>query len=83
MIMPPKDWRDDLAHFLITAGTTGRAQSEILSRFQSRAKAPAIRAHLEAWLAENVVQKFMLPTKGRKTLVWRATTKMIETESSK
>lgn len=78
MIMPQKDWRDDLVHFLITAGTTGRAQSEIIARFQSRTKTGPITEHLESLRVEDKVQKFKLPTKGRGTVTWRATTKMLE-----
>lgn len=77
MIMPIKDWRDDLVHFLITGGTVGRKQTEILARFQSRVKAAQLKGELEALWAEDKVQKFIVKeTQGRGYTLWRATTKI-------
>lgn len=76
------DWREELDRFLITGGTTGRSQSDISRRLINHATADLIRGELEARLAEEKVQKFTVPPKGRgnSTIVWRATTKLIEGE---
>lgn len=75
------DWRDQLVRFLITGGTTGRSQSEILARLQDHATSALIRNELDALHLEDKVQRFDIPseiTKGRAKIIWRATTKLVE-----
>lgn len=73
-----REWRDDLVHYLVTAGTVGRKKSEILSHFKNRVKAVQVNAELEALHVEDKVQKFTIPGGGRGLTIWRATTKMLE-----
>lgn len=77
------DHRDALQHFLVTAGTQGRKQSEITSCLQSYGDAAMLIGELEIWLTEDRVQKFILPppaSGGRSVTVWRATNKILDPE---
>ncbi len=81
--VPPagyQDWRLELIHTLVAAGTNGIKQSHLQARFQNWADGPTIRHELEALRAEGKVQKFIIPLKGSGTAptVWRATTKILE-----
>ena len=80
---PPQghgDWREELQRFLITAGTNGRKQTDIVERLQNWIDAGTITEELEALRAEERVQKFKLPNtgKGRTPTIWRATTKLLK-----
>lgn len=75
------DWREDLVHYLVTAGTVGRRQSEVTAKFQGRVLAATVEAELQALEAEEKVQHFVVPAAGRgarMAVLWRATTKMVE-----
>lgn len=75
------DWRDTLREFLISGGTDGRSQSEIIAKLNGYAAADAIRNELEALHLEDKVQRFDVPAQsgmGRSKLVWRATNKILE-----
>lgn len=77
------DWQIDILDWLINAGTVGRDQSELLRRFQGRASSEMITSFLESYHLEQRLQKFVYPPKGgkgRRKTVWRATTKMVETD---
>lgn len=77
--IPKEDWDHRLYRLLIDAGTDGLAQVRILHFLQAQTNAANIRAKLEAWYAEDKVQKFEEKTKGRPRIVWRAT-KLLLTE---
>jgi len=75
------DWQHELTAFLITGGVSGRTQSEISKRFINHARAPQILNELEALMAEDKVQRFDMPThgkRGRPYTVWRATTNILK-----
>jgi hypothetical protein len=75
------EWRERLYVFLTSAGTVGRKWSEILHHMERQVQADEIEMELEALWAENKVQRFQVPTvgrKGRTATVWRATTKMLD-----
>lgn len=77
------EWHERLASLLIRAGTTGKKQSEIVKALQGFATAATLEGQLEAWWAEDKVQRFTVPPPergGRSTIVWRATTKLVEQE---
>lgn len=79
------DWEADVIDYLINAGTVGRDQSDLLRRFQGRARADMITDLLDAHQLEDRVQKFvLLPNggKGRRKTIWRATTKMVQTNGN-
>lgn len=69
----PQDWRDRLKNFLISAGTNGRAQTEIIQTLGM--KRVDVCNELEALMNDDKVQKFMITNK---TVIWRATTKILE-----
>ena len=75
------DWREKLRELLVSAGTVGMKQRDIVVWFDKRyyleARAAEIEEQLEAWLAQDMVQKFRLSTSlrgGRPATLWRATT---------
>lgn len=72
-----KDWREELTRYLIDGGVEGRKQSDILIRLRGLITAEPIQQELEALLAANKVQKFIVPTAGRTAIVWRATTLLL------
>lgn len=72
------DWREGVEDFLITGGTNGRKQHQIVERFHLAADAPTILAHLESLRAEKKVDTYKLPTKGRPAIIWRATTEIMK-----
>ena len=72
------DWRDKLRQMLLDGSTSGVKQRDITHGLEGFASAPEILQHLEAWEAEEKVQQFKVPTKGRPGIVWRATTKLLE-----
>lgn len=82
MTSASQDWRDMLHDYLIKAGTTGKKQSEIVTRFQGKMQAAQIKAELNTLHLEDKVQKFDVPSSGgrsgRGAVVWRATTKLVE-----
>jgi hypothetical protein len=76
-----KDWRELLINYLIEAGTVGKKQAEIVTKFEHHASAAVITGELEALQSEDKVQLFHITPKGgsgRKYKLWRATTKIIE-----
>lgn len=78
------DWRDHLDDMLINAGTTGLKQREIVARMQNLATAGDIAQHLTALLAEDKVQRFVVPSRlgtgGRPATWWRATHLILESD---
>lgn len=79
--MNPIDWREDLIHYLVTAGTVGRTQMALTTRMRKHVTAEQIIAEMESLHEEGKVQKFSVPTpsgKGPSATVWRATTKILE-----
>jgi hypothetical protein len=76
------DWREDLIDFMIEGGLIGRKQSEIIIRFDHVATIAQIVAELEFHAAEDKIQKFVMHPTGRKGgrsyIIWRATTKIME-----
>lgn len=77
--VPREDWDHRLYNMMIKAGTDGIGHQSIIHRFQAIVTADMIKAKLEAWLAEQKVQKFEQRTKGRPRIIWRAT-KLLLTE---
>jgi len=82
MAVDRTDWPGALAHYLVKAGLQGKTQADIVMRFRSWASAAELENELEAWQVEGKVQKFKLNRikgrTGRPTVLWRATTKMVE-----
>lgn len=76
------DWREELVHYLISAGLAGRAQQEITKKFKAVADAASLENELEALQNVGKVQKFKVEREntrhGRPTTIWRATTKILE-----
>ncbi len=73
-IAPTLDWQEELVHMLIEAGTVGLTQTAIVKRFENWKFTAELQNELEVLLAQNKVQRFKVPTKGRPAIVWRATT---------
>lgn len=66
------NWEYQLKQTLLQAGTIGLKQGEITKKF-GRVSQEEIIMHLEAWWAEEKVQRFTAPTHGPKVIYWRAT----------
>lgn len=77
-----QDWREELIHFLISAGLAGRPQQEVTKRFRLVADAATLENELEALQNAGKVQKFKVEREnsrqGRPFTIWRATTKILE-----
>lgn len=71
------DWREKLRDFLISGGTDGRLQSEILVYLANVAVTDEVVTHLEAWRVEGKVDRYTIPSKGRPSTKWRATTRLL------
>lgn len=77
----PGDWQDQLTQILIKMGTAGIKQSDLATRMRNRIGAEALQNELESLLADDRVQKFILPTTGKSKRMytcWRATTKILK-----
>lgn len=76
------DWQSALIEFMIEGGVHGHKQARIVSRFDSFANAKRLEQELEFLAADDRVQKFNIPATGRRGgrryVVWRATTKIME-----
>jgi hypothetical protein len=76
------DWREELVHYLISAGLTGRPQQEITKKFKAVVDAASLENELEAMQNAGKVQKFKVEREGtrqgRPSTIWRATTKILE-----
>jgi hypothetical protein len=76
------DWQSNLIEFLIEGGVIGRKQAQIITRFDSFASAKRLEQELEFLAADDRVQKFNIPAMGRRggrrCVIWRATTKILE-----
>lgn len=75
-----EEWPQALQHFLVTAGTVGRKQSEISTFLRNRASAAEYETLLESWWAERKVDQYKVTPEsgrgGRSIKIWRATTLM-------
>jgi Protein of unknown function (DUF3987) len=68
---------DSLRQRLLEAGELGIGQSELLFKVRNRLKARELEFALAVMHEMEMVQKFELPTAGRKKTVWRATNKIL------
>lgn len=64
---------EKLKAHLISAGTAGTSQSEILRAMRPAYKSEQIRSVLSVMHELDLVQKFSVPSEGRDRTVWRAT----------
>lgn len=80
-----KDWQSDLVKFMIEGGLLGHKQSKIVSKFDTHVTAAQLENELEFLAADDCVQKFNIPSAGRRggrrCVVWRATNKILEIRS--
>lgn len=76
------DWQSDLIEYMIDGGVHGRKQAHIVARFDAFANSKRLEQELEFLAADDRVQKFNIPATGRRGgrryVVWRATTKIME-----
>ncbi len=78
MKSPRSEWRDKLRAYLIKCGMAGAGHTEIIHKFRVVANAEQLTQELEALWAQDKVQKFSKPTKGKDAQHWRATNIILE-----
>lgn len=64
--------------YLISHGTTGCKQSDLVGRIQPAMSAQELSIYLHQLHDDRKVDKYIIRDRGRPAIWWRATTKMLE-----
>ncbi len=78
---PDEFWEDQVHLFLVNGGLEGRTQTSLIRRFKCAIETETLKNYMETLWHEGKVDKFTVPHssgRGKPSLVWRATTKMLE-----
>lgn len=77
------EYRERIRELLLHAGVSGLKQKELTYRLSHKLNARQVLAILERWRRVGAVQKFLIEgNPWRVTTMWRATTKLAETDES-
>jgi beta-phosphoglucomutase-like phosphatase (HAD superfamily) len=80
---PQTLWDEQVVLYLIRGGTNGRSWGEISKHYHGHVTVTALRNFLETLRAEGKVDRFQVPVasgSGKPRTVYRATTKLVESD---